>query len=57
MATQLNGTATPAIRKAKIEKFTQLINRYDVDVQSYIKHGLNMAYFKTSRTFDSFFEA
>ena len=57
MATQLNGTATPAIRKAKIEQCTQLINKYDVDVQSYVEHGLNMAHFKASQTFDSFFEA
>ena len=57
MAVQLNGTATPAIRAVKVEQCTALINKYDVDVMSYLEHGLNMAHFKSSKTFDSFFES
>jgi len=57
MSTQLNGTATKAIRDVKIEQTTNLINRYDVDMLSYQEHGLNMGFFPSSQTFDSFFEA
>ena len=55
--TQLNGMATPAIRASKIAQSTALINKYEVDIQSYVEHGLNMAQLKPSKTFDSFFEA
>ena len=57
MATQLNGCATPVVRASKVARSTSLINHYDVDVQSYIEHGLNMGRFKASETFDSFFDA
>ena len=55
MATQLNGTATPGIRA--VTQCTALINKYDVDVMSYLEHGLNVPFFKSSKTFDSVFDS
>ena len=43
MSSQLNGTATKAIRDVKIEQTTNLINRYDVDMLSYQEHGLEFS--------------
>ena len=57
MMTQLNGMATPAIRASKVARSVALINKYEVDIQSYVEHGLNMARLKPSETFASFFEA
>ena len=57
MAVQLNGTATKFRREVKVDQCTQLINRYDVDVMTYTEHGLNMARFKPSETFCSFFDS
>ena len=57
MATRLNVTATPRIRVVKVAQCMALINKYDVDVMSYLEHGLNMPLFKSSKTFDSFFDS
>ena len=57
MTVQLNGVATKSIREVKIEQMTALINRYDIDMVSYIEHGPNMGFYKPSETFDTFFDA
>ena len=57
MAVQLNGVATKLRREIKVDQCTQLINKYDIDVMTYAEHGLNMARFKPSETFCSFFNA
>jgi len=44
MATQLNGTAAPAIQAVKVEQCTALINKYEVDVISYFERGLSMPF-------------
>ena len=54
---QLNGVSLKATREVNVKQTTALINRYDVDMILYQEHGLNMAHFKPSETFDTFFEA
>ena len=39
-----------------VEQCTTLINKCDIDVMSYLEHGLNMVEFKASENFDSFFD-
>ena len=53
----MNGTSSKGTRAVKIKQATALINRYAIDMVSYQEHGLNMGYFKSSETFDTFFEA
>ena len=57
LSLQMNGASSKGTREVKVEQTISLINRYDVDMVSYQEHGLNMAHFKSSETFDTFFEA
>ena len=40
-----------------MEQCTALINKYNINIMSYLEHGLNMAEFKASEIFDSLFDA
>ena len=57
MMTQLNGITGAMTRRTKIEQSTILINTHDINVQAFIKPGMNWGQLKSSETYASFFEA
>ena len=57
MSTQPNNMSTTLTRAVKIEQTTRLVNKYDVDMVSFLELGLNWKQLPPSETLASFFDA
>ena len=55
MSTQPNNMSTTITRAVKVEQTTRLINKYDIDMISFLELGLNWKQLPPSETLASFF--